>query len=202
MVLGFPGQYYDEETGNYYNYFRDYDPTTGRYLQSDPIGLEGGINTYAYVSGNPLQWIDPLGLFCWGGGCHEPPSMPLFPPTNMSPADDAGTGAGTGTDTGTGTGTSNNCNSCKESYPDYISCSSLYDYSFTSKRDALSSFRVRGAKLHNPSPVTSGPCVGTAGAGTHWNVRIGSMRVGSITSCTCCQDTSGGPQLKTKYRAH
>jgi RHS repeat-associated protein len=74
----YPGQYYDQETGLHYNYFRYYNPQTGRYITPDPIGLEGGINLfvyvdsvgkpletnlYAYTGSNPVNFIDPLGLW-------------------------------------------------------------------------------------------------------------------------------------------
>jgi len=60
--LRLPGQYYDRETALHYNMFRDYDPSIGRYVESDPIGLDGGLNTYAYVRSSPLLAIDLYGL--------------------------------------------------------------------------------------------------------------------------------------------
>ncbi len=62
LNLRFPGQYFDTETGLHYNYFRYYDPATGRYVTSDPIGLAGGLNTYGYVGGNPVGGMDVFGL--------------------------------------------------------------------------------------------------------------------------------------------
>jgi RHS repeat-associated protein len=67
LPLRLPGQRYDAETGLYYNYFRDYDPSLGRYAESDPIGLDGGLDTYAYVDASPLGDADPLGLVKWTG---------------------------------------------------------------------------------------------------------------------------------------
>ena len=68
MPLRMPGQYYDRETGLHYNYFRDYDPAVGRYIQSDPIGLAGGLNTFSYASNNPLRNFDFFGLRNQGDG--------------------------------------------------------------------------------------------------------------------------------------
>jgi RHS repeat-associated protein len=71
--LRFAGQYFDAETSLHYNYFRDYEPQSGRYLSSDPIGLAGGLNTYGYALQNPLSFNDPTGeyvppLLLWAFG--------------------------------------------------------------------------------------------------------------------------------------
>jgi RHS repeat-associated protein len=76
----FPGQYYDQETGLHYNYFRYYNPQTGRYITPDPIGLEGGINLFVYVANNPINFADPFGLriikWAFNAGAHV-----YLPPT-------------------------------------------------------------------------------------------------------------------------
>jgi len=70
--LRFPGQQYDRETGTHYNYFRDYEAGAGRYVQSDPIGLRGELNTFSYAYESPLDYFDPLGLNKSGGS--KPPN--------------------------------------------------------------------------------------------------------------------------------
>ncbi|AWH31305.1 RHS repeat protein [Stenotrophomonas sp. YAU14A_MKIMI4_1] len=62
LALRFPGQQATDASGMFYNYQREYDPAVGRYSQSDPIGLMGGISTYGYAGASPARRVDPLGL--------------------------------------------------------------------------------------------------------------------------------------------
>ena len=75
LALRFPGQQATDASGLFYNYQQEYDPAVGRYSQNDPIGLAGGISTYAYVDGKPLTLVDQYGL----EGCYV--SWPGYPIT-------------------------------------------------------------------------------------------------------------------------
>ncbi|MDF2075804.1 RHS repeat-associated core domain-containing protein, partial [Pseudomonas mendocina] len=81
-ALRFPGQYFDEETGLYQNYFRDYDPQLGRYVQSDPIGLLGGVNEYEYALSQVLIMIDLYGLSAGASDSYSEKCMPWFSGSN------------------------------------------------------------------------------------------------------------------------
>ena len=67
LNLRYPGQYFDAESGLHYNYFRDYEAGTGRYVESDPIGLKGGLSTFNYAANEPFNYSDPFGLIIWKG---------------------------------------------------------------------------------------------------------------------------------------
>jgi len=88
VQLRFPGQFLDVESGLYYNHHRYYDPSIGRYITSDPIGLVGGLNSYGYVDGNPLHWVDPSGLF----SISDPSTWPRIPQSGVNIATGFGDG--------------------------------------------------------------------------------------------------------------
>ncbi len=77
LDMRYPGQRYDAASGLNYNYFRDYETATGRYVESDPIGLPGGVSTYGYVNNRPLTLFDPLGLAAVTGSWINPPKFNL-----------------------------------------------------------------------------------------------------------------------------
>lgn len=87
--LRFPGQYFDSETTVFYNWNRYYNPATGRYISSDPIGLAGGLNTFGYVSQNPLDSFDFAGL----ATIPAPVFPPIYNPPQSTPGQPGTEGA-------------------------------------------------------------------------------------------------------------
>jgi RHS repeat-associated protein len=85
LNLRFPGQYSDDETGQFYNYFRSFDPRTGRYPQPDPIGTSGGWNRFIYAENSPLMFTDALGLQSAPGSAPHRPIVPNLNPNNKMP---------------------------------------------------------------------------------------------------------------------
>ncbi len=193
--LRYPGQYYDAESTLHYNYFRDYEASTGRYVQSDPIGLAAGMSTYGYVSNRPLTLTDPRGLAettdtSWcrqnpaacaaifgGGGAYIVTPKPIAVPQTKPWGGEK-------------------CKTCAEEKPEYDECSEIsryYPYSTASY--ALLDF-PSGSKKRPGTPATSGVC---AMKGTHHTVFLNGAYVGSIFSCNCCTNTGGGPVIEEKW---
>jgi RHS repeat-associated protein len=71
LDLRFPGQQFDSLTGLTYNYLRDYEPGSGRYIESDPIGLYGGFSTFSYAKTSPIVFSDSLGLDAEASCCSK-----------------------------------------------------------------------------------------------------------------------------------
>ena len=211
--LRFPGQQWDAAVGLHYNYFRDYEAGTGRYVESDPIGLAGNISTYGYAVAAPLMAFDSLGLVetTYTAWCRQNPrdcAAAAGITTGMA-AMNAAQNIGDGSQSSATTQGSGICpEKCKDKHPNLYLCSQLPgDYIYTNKAQAQSTYGR--SKTEDPQPVNSpnAPEKCRGDNGTHWLVRSleGRSRgivIGSITSCKCCIDTGGGPVLEKRFRTH
>jgi RHS repeat-associated protein len=145
LNLRFPGQYFDRETQTHHNYFRDYDPATGRYFESDPIGLFGGVNSYAYVRGAPPSYIDPFGLVL----------ISPFSPEDMAGGGGGYAGGGGGVSGGAGRGVA--APSARSSLPSRAQSNPAkgrYDFDHTGPRgydEAVAAAREKAGDL-GPQP--------------------------------------------------
>ncbi len=207
----FPGQRLDALTGLHQNYHRDYDPATGRYLQSDPLGLIAGPSRYGYALQNPVYFTDPDGRIvplilacaaspaCAVGGAVISGIAATIAGIFALSQDPSNTNDLLSSLTGAET---RDCPTCQDDFPNHLECWKLDDYDYESRQEAANSFGVFPNQLEGRGPIDSGPCYGTAGAGEHWNVKSRGMFRGSVTSCTCCVDDAGGAYLEDRFRAH
>ncbi|WP_332459920.1 RHS repeat-associated core domain-containing protein, partial [Xanthomonas citri] len=189
LDMRFPGQRFDAASGLNQNYFRDYDPAAGRYGQSDPIGLGGGVSTYGYVYGSPLNSTDPLGLQTtvdtW---CRQHPveCAAIFAMGAITTTPKTGSIALPKPDT------QEKCKTCSDIYPEYDECSEMSRYyPYASSAHSLLDF-PRGSRARPATPAMGGIC---SMKGVHQTVFLNGAYMGSIFSCRCCTNTGGGPVI-------
>ncbi len=203
VPFGFAGGLYDQDTKLSRFGYRDYDAYTGKWTSKDPIGFDGGDNNlYGYVLNNPIRSFDANGLRGGRIGVRTRTRTNLgdtFAAALAAAAASAGDAISDAfPDTGAKCGST-----CDEKYRLYKKCSELYDYSYTSENDAFNNGfgGSKYSKKGKRATVTSGPCSDKSGNNLHINVysTIDRDYVGAITSCQCCDDSSGDAILKTKY---
>ncbi len=188
------------------NYFRDYRPELGRYLESDPIGLEGGINLWGYGNQNPYYYMDvdagiPLVLpaFCLANppACAGAVGTGLYLIYKLLPLSGSGSSTSTMTET-----TDKKCETCEIRYPSVITCAEV-GYTIKTFEEAKARPGV-GAVSNHREPAKYGPCAYGNGA-YHWNTykpRMPKTRennMASIVSCECCAEENGKAELTVRY---
>jgi RHS repeat-associated protein len=168
--LRFPGQYFDQESGPHQNWHREYDPSIGGYTQSDPIGLAGGINTYAYVRGAPTNGIDPTGLYCSVSNGILSCTNPNGPTFNIP---------------------------WQTGYPTNIDPSLPYYHTYMVKRPirCASTTSVMNRILQTPTPTNWSPSNPATPGGTRNNARVWPRPNNWVTSYQT-QDTKTGMPLE------
>jgi len=218
--LRFPGQYWDPETGGYYNFMRSYNPLLGRYAESDPLGLSAGINWYSYVNSRVTVSIDPFGLFCITTTCKcrvNPPSCGLQPRPTPAPIRPSPEPAPpppgplpirpvVPPPVPSPPSRDRDSPCCKTDHPTMETCSELGRKGFIySSQGHAKLYYGSGVVVKNVREAERdrGSCSHPL---QHMGVYVagepqGRGNIGSIISCSCCTDTGGGPVVEARYKA-